>query len=533
MNRGDIVVFLGPSLPLGEARRLLAARYLPPVRSGDIFRLRRLRPRAIAVIDGLFETIGAVWHKEILFALEDGIPVFGASSMGALRAAELDAFGMIGHGAIFEAYRDGVYTDDDEVALLHGPAEYGYPPKSEAMVNVRATVAAALRGRAISSEEGEGLIRAAKAVFYQDRTMAAVIDLAWGAGSDAGGRFQRFLDEGGYVDQKRDDARSLLLHLAGLDAARAWPRPRVEPAERSNYVLKLHHELAGDAAAIDAPDLPRDERVARLLPALGPAAARVRQLAQLLSMVYAIGRPQGGASPLERARVRRRHDFGLGSQAGSRRWRASLDLDAESAASLIDRLGVINRVLDDERRTLGTVAARAREEGYLLALLRIVDRYAAWRPAGVRGRARLDRAVLRHARRRGGLEFAVLRRLAALWSAADRYAAGLGIDPPAALQAMSDEFRRARGLERREATLAWQRANNLTAAGYEALVERAERLSLLLNGSILYPLGLFHVVDPAPWLADALRLIGVYPRLRSALARSGIVGTEARAGRRR
>ena len=127
MDATDIVVFLGPSLPPGEARRTLPARYLPPARCGDVLRIRRLKPRAIALIDGLFETTAAVWHKEILLALEDGIAVLGASSMGALRAAELEPYGMTGVGAIFEAFRDGVYTDDDDVALLHGSASAGYP----------------------------------------------------------------------------------------------------------------------------------------------------------------------------------------------------------------------------------------------------------------------------------------------------------------------------------------------------------------------------------------------------------------------
>ena len=66
--------------------------------------------------------------------------MFGAASMGALRAAELAAFGMEGVGAIFEAFREGVLEDDDEVAVIHGPAEFGYPVLSEAMVNIRRTL---------------------------------------------------------------------------------------------------------------------------------------------------------------------------------------------------------------------------------------------------------------------------------------------------------------------------------------------------------------------------------------------------------
>ena len=146
------VVFLGPSLPLADAERELEATYLPPVAEGDVYRAACTQPAAIGIIDGYFEVIPAVWHKEILYALKQGIHVFGASSMGALRAAELAAFGMEGVGAVFEAYRDGRLEDDDEVAVLHGPAEVGYPALSEAMVNIRRTLAEAAAAGIIGAE---------------------------------------------------------------------------------------------------------------------------------------------------------------------------------------------------------------------------------------------------------------------------------------------------------------------------------------------------------------------------------------------
>jgi hypothetical protein len=70
-------------------------------------------------VDGYFERVPAVWHKEVLWAISQGIRVYGSASMGALRAAELSAFGMIGIGKIFEWYRDGVIERDDEVAVAH------------------------------------------------------------------------------------------------------------------------------------------------------------------------------------------------------------------------------------------------------------------------------------------------------------------------------------------------------------------------------------------------------------------------------
>src|SRR5512132_542369 len=110
-------IFTGPTLAPAEARAVLGATYLPPAAQGDVLRAALRRPHAIGIIDGYFERVPAVWHKEILWAMAQGIHVFGSSSMGALRAAELHAFGMIGIGAIFEAYRDGELEDDDEVAV--------------------------------------------------------------------------------------------------------------------------------------------------------------------------------------------------------------------------------------------------------------------------------------------------------------------------------------------------------------------------------------------------------------------------------
>ena len=93
-----------------------------------------------------------VRHKEILWAMSRGIHVFGSASIGALRAAELAAFGMEGVGTIFELYRDGVLEDDDEVAIAHGPAEVGFVAGSEAMVNIRQTLQRAERDGVISAE---------------------------------------------------------------------------------------------------------------------------------------------------------------------------------------------------------------------------------------------------------------------------------------------------------------------------------------------------------------------------------------------
>lgn len=211
-------IFLGPSLELGDAEAVLEAVYLPPAGQGDIYRaVQDHAPDAIGLIDGYFEQVPAVWHKEILFALQAGVRVYGASSMGALRAAELAPFGMIGVGRIFEAYRTGRFApfdepfeDDDEVAIAHGPPELGYVA-SDAMVDIRATLDAAEQADVIDRNCRDGLAKIGKNLFYKDRSLDKLIQIAHTM-EEFGPSLSRFESwlAGGRVSQKRQDAISLL-----------------------------------------------------------------------------------------------------------------------------------------------------------------------------------------------------------------------------------------------------------------------------------------------------------------------------------
>src|ERR1700677_2021218 len=113
-------VFVGPSLPAPEVARLLpGCQVLPPVRHGDLLRLRPAAGDRVLIIDGLFLQSAPVRHKEILLLLSQGVTVAGSSSMGALRAAELWPYGMRGVGEVFRLHRDLIVTGDDEVAVIH------------------------------------------------------------------------------------------------------------------------------------------------------------------------------------------------------------------------------------------------------------------------------------------------------------------------------------------------------------------------------------------------------------------------------
>ncbi|RYG97907.1 MAG: antibiotic resistance protein, partial [Alphaproteobacteria bacterium] len=136
------VVFVGPSLSNANDLSGHQIEIRPPAVQGDMLRAVRDGATVIGLVDGGFEYTAPVWHKEILYALSRRVAVVGAASMGALRAAECQPFGMVGVGRIFNDYASGELVDDADVALLHGPMEYGFRPITLPMVNIRATLKA-------------------------------------------------------------------------------------------------------------------------------------------------------------------------------------------------------------------------------------------------------------------------------------------------------------------------------------------------------------------------------------------------------
>jgi hypothetical protein len=170
-------------------------------------------------VDGYFQWAPSVWHKEILWAMQEGVHVFGAASMGALRAAELAPFGMRGVGRIFQAYRDGVLTDcgddpfedDDEVAVVHGPSESSYIAASEAMVDIRCTLACAETAGVIAAATRARLIGIAKALYFPERSYKHVFERARATALPEAEltALESWLPAG-RVNQKRIDALAML-----------------------------------------------------------------------------------------------------------------------------------------------------------------------------------------------------------------------------------------------------------------------------------------------------------------------------------
>jgi hypothetical protein len=209
------VIFAGPSLPRSVAPDLHGVAWRPPVRQGDVYKAALARPQIIGIVDGYFEIVPTVWHKEVLWAMREGIHVYGAASIGALRAAELADFGMQGIGEVYEQFRAGALRDDDDVAVLHGPEEVGYVQLTEAMVNVRATLDRAVAQDVIDLTAAAGIAVAAKRLFYKERTYDVVLAAAAAEGvpGPSLARLAAWLPTG-QVDCKRLDALALVEAIA-------------------------------------------------------------------------------------------------------------------------------------------------------------------------------------------------------------------------------------------------------------------------------------------------------------------------------
>jgi hypothetical protein len=208
--RSRTVYFVGPSLRWNEVWAAdPAADIRPPAAHGDVYRAVVGGARTIVLIDGFFEAVRAVWHKEILWAIDHGCRLIGAASMGALRAAECAAFGMEPVGTIADDYVSGRRTSDGDVVLLHGGPDDGWVNLSEPLVNIDATITGLKDHRLLSDDESNGLRAVARRTFYADRTLARVVDVAADGLLIPRRRVAGILRDGRrfHVDQKAVDAR--------------------------------------------------------------------------------------------------------------------------------------------------------------------------------------------------------------------------------------------------------------------------------------------------------------------------------------
>ncbi|KZX11767.1 TfuA-related McrA-glycine thioamidation protein [Methanobrevibacter filiformis] len=206
-----IIIYLGPSLPLNKAEEILKADYRPPVKRNDVLKSIDESPDIIGIIDGVFHQSPAVSHKEILKAIEKGITVVGGSSMGALRASELDSLGMKGIGYVYKQYAEGEIESDDDVSLTFTSDDY--TPVSEALINVEYNLNTAEKQNIINSEDKKEILKASKSIYYPLRTYPKILSKSK-ISDETKDKFKEFLKIA--IDIKQQDAIDLLKYIKEL-----------------------------------------------------------------------------------------------------------------------------------------------------------------------------------------------------------------------------------------------------------------------------------------------------------------------------
>lgn len=207
-----VVIYTGPSLSQKEASKILDANYKNPVRRGDILVDIEDDVDIIGIIDGVFHHYPAVAHREIIKAMEKGIIVVGGGSMGALRASELDELGMIGIGYVYEQYKTGKITSDDDVSIVFSPEDNEL--LSEALVNIDFNMKIAKDKGIISQKEMEEILKTGKEIFYPKRTFKSVLDKS-NIPQENKIKINEFLKEE-YTDIKKEDAIALVKYIKNL-----------------------------------------------------------------------------------------------------------------------------------------------------------------------------------------------------------------------------------------------------------------------------------------------------------------------------
>ncbi|MEV6734540.1 MULTISPECIES: TfuA-like protein [unclassified Streptomyces] len=220
-----IHVFVGPTLPRSELA-VPGVRAWPPARHGDLFDNAIRAGDTAVIIDGVYHQAPALRHKEILAAMGRGVRVIGAASIGALRAAELAPYGMLGIGSIYAAYVRGDIEGDDEVAVGQAP-DGAWDALTWPLVNVRHVLALAESGGVIDAERATTLLAALRAIYYPQRTWAAVRAVCrregessfvdWLAGQQEQDRY--------FGDLKRTDALAAVRTALGGATTGSGPGP--------------------------------------------------------------------------------------------------------------------------------------------------------------------------------------------------------------------------------------------------------------------------------------------------------------------
>jgi hypothetical protein len=168
------IVFLGPSLSIEKARKIINAEFLPPAKKGDFIKLSLTSEKKIIIlIDGVFLQDYPPTPIEVFQVVnKNNFQLYGASSLGALRAVELEKFGMNGYGRVFELFKKDIINSDDEVAVTF---DNSYNLLSEAMIDIRYNLFLAFKKGIIDKETKQLITRTAKKIYFPFRSYENIV----------------------------------------------------------------------------------------------------------------------------------------------------------------------------------------------------------------------------------------------------------------------------------------------------------------------------------------------------------------------
>jgi len=243
------VVFSGGSLRETDKQGDNDIVYALPIRQGDMFATILEGFRNILIIDGYFYNDFPCTTFEVLLAIEEGRNVFGAGSIGALRAVELHNYGMLGSGYVFNYLKRKKIKPYQIVAQTY---DGDNKPVSVPLINVVYFLKSALKKRIISRSEFDKCFNAANDIHFAALTFPYFFKYLGTSGRLPGRRVERlknyfYLEGEDGFNVKRKDALLLLKNFRSIIAGRAdGHAAKTFIAAKDKYLKMLASKYAPD-----------------------------------------------------------------------------------------------------------------------------------------------------------------------------------------------------------------------------------------------------------------------------------------------
>lgn len=150
--------------------------FLPPIKRGDLKHIKS--GTAVLILDGYFASKLAIPPLECIQALRGGVKLYGASSIGALRASELYPVGFYGIGRVYQGLvRNIIYKDSD---LLCSYCATTGVESSVSMVHLKYVLYKLAKKEQLFSQKDiqNKILNLSENIYWPERTLDNLIDVA-------------------------------------------------------------------------------------------------------------------------------------------------------------------------------------------------------------------------------------------------------------------------------------------------------------------------------------------------------------------